>query len=297
MYLKKLIFPMFKVGVSPNIQSNSFTNSQFPIPNSQIPMKVHYNISNGEKYIYFNNRFNDPLEKYDYIIRRVNTIMFSSPPYPMEHECEYIISPYKHLIRLPKNIKAFDAPANYPHDIVLTKNMYRLSSGYLYDKPLKLSKNIRRVNLGFTYNTQLSLTKHISRFNMGTSYNQPLDIGKNLTRLHVEIDFNCLLSLPKNLTHLTFVFDSSFDHRIYLTKNIKLFMPHCSYGSHGSNESNDDIIEFPMDKLHIPHEFIDARVYDNLPNGLTDYVSSYHGVQLFNMPSVPCARAVTIHNP
>lgn len=249
-------------------------------------MNVYCGTSKGKKYIYFSDRFNDPLEKYDHLIRYVDTIMFSSPFLPSNtyDESKYVL-PYKHLIKLSKNIKVFVTPLNYPHEIVLTKNVLRLSLGNLCRKPFKLSKNIRYVNLGLVFNKQLSLTKHTSCLVMSSSYNQPLNIGKNLTYLHIETDFNCLIMLPKNLTRLTFVFDSSFDHRIYLTKNIKLFKPHCSYGSNG------DIIEFPMNELYIPHQLFDVRVYDNLPNGLTNYVKSCRDIQLFNMPSVPfCSR-------
>lgn len=243
-------------------------------------MRVHCGILNGKKYISFSDRFNDPLEKYDHLIRHVDKLIFLFPSLEIYEESLYF-PPYIHPIKLSKNIKVFVTPLNYPHEIVLAKNVRCLSLGNLCYKPLKLSKNIRHVNLGLVYNRQLSLTKHTSRLIMSSSYNQPLDIGKNLIHLHVGSYFNCPIVLPKNLTQLTFAFDSLFDHRIFLTKNIKLFKPHCSYGS------CNDIMVFPMNEFHIPQEFFDVHIYDNLPNGFTDYVKPRYDIQLFNMPSVP----------
>lgn len=244
------------------------------IDRSRLSMTINYDRS----YIRLDSTFDEPLENYFHIIRHICKILFykiNNDYYGFKRS--KIIS-YSYPIILTKNITLLSLPDNYNHVVVLSKNTNCLILGDIYEKPLLLPKNFKSLTLGLSYNNQLSLGKFTERFIMGSSYNCMAFTTKNMKYLYIGYDYNCPIVLPKNLIHLEFYIDSDFNCQIILTKKLKMFKPHYNYGD------TPNLIEYPIEKIHVPNRRF-FRVYDNLPNGPSNYIISKGKNWLFNMPS------------
>lgn len=68
-----------------------------------------------------------------------------------------------------------------------------------------------------------------------------------------------------------------------LPKKLKIFIPNHIFGP------SLNLIEHPIEKIHIPNNNLFFRVYENLPNGPTDYIIKISSGKnlFFNMPSKP----------
>lgn len=244
------------------------------IDRSKLSMTIDYSRSS----IRFDSTFDEPLENYFHIIRHINKILFYKIINDYYGFKRSRIVSYSHPIILIKNITLLSLPDNYNHDIVLSKNTIRLILGNIYEKPFILPKKFESLTLGLMFDVHLTLGKYTNRFIMGSSYNCETFTTKNMKYLYIGEDYNCPIVLPKNLIRLEFYIESDFNYHIILTKKLKIFKPHCNYGEY------PNLIEHPIEKIYVPCRRF-CRVYDNLPNGPSNYIITKGKNWLSNMPS------------
>lgn len=243
----------------------------------QLPMFTYDN------YIYLKPWFNEPLDNYNYIIRHIAKIEFCRVDNDYFNFYQGLPVKYEHPIVLTKNIKVLFLPDNYNQNVTLSKNTICLEIRTNFTKHITLPKKFKSLKLGYTYNNHLTLGKYIKYLHMGSSYNSVMFTTKNMRHLYIGEKYNCPIVLPKNLFHLEIYIISIFNLKMILPKKLKIFIPNYMFGS------SLNLIEHPIEKIHVPNNNSFFRVYDNLPNGPTDYIIKISSGKnlFFNMPSKP----------
>lgn len=228
----------------------------------------------GTDYICLKPSFNEPLENYHHIIRHVDRIMFYRTDKNNYTLHDMRVIPYYFPITLTKNIKVLFLPDNFNNNVVLSKNTIYLWVGCHYTGSLVLPKKFKSLIVGNKYNKHLTLTKCFKRLIMGESYNSYVFITKNMLHLSIGDNYNHKLVLPKNLVRLEISLFASFNQQIILPKKLKIFKP-----NHKCNTTSN-LIEYSLENVYIPiyptmirkFDYSIFRIYDNLPNGPTNYI-------------------------
>lgn len=181
---------------------------------------MNFSVGNGK--ITFVSNFNEPLDKYYYVMLGCDSLEFD------ESVIDYKNSRFNRLIEfLPKCLKNINFGVEFRSlNTPLPKYLEKLQFGFwfdsqfsmpkylnyllfkssVFDKIIKLSKHLKHITFGWTFNKEIILSKNLSYVRFGYNFNKIVIIPKHVTYLYFGYSFNQLnfLRLPQHITHIGF---------------------------------------------------------------------------------------------
>lgn len=165
------------------------------------------------KTIIFSNSFCEQMDKYYWIIKDLNVIIFG------QGNC---FSVFNHPITLPRYIKHLKFSVCFNQFIFLPGHIKRLEFGFAFNQPIILTPHIKYVTFDHEFNQHFMLTSGITVLTLGYNFNQPIILTLDITHLTIGGCFNQSIILTPRITHLVLGFNCGckFGKSIVLTPRI-----------------------------------------------------------------------------